>query len=342
MTTTPAQRRGAPQGLPAADPDGARPPDRLPRLGLVGPATARGHRRHGAATTRPRTPTCTAASTPPPRSRRTSTSRPASSSAASSARPPRPTRSSSPRTRPSRSTWSRTPGPGANLKAGDRILLTEMEHHANIVPWLMLAEEVGLELRYIPVDGEGRLDLSDLATLDGRREAGGRLRHVQRARHHQSRRRDRRRGPQRRGARPGRRGAVGAPRPDRRDGPRGRLPRLLRPQDDGADRDRRAVGPPRAARRHAAVPRRRRHDPRREARLLPPRTPARAFRGGHAADRRGGRALDRGRLPERHRHGPHPGPRARAHQLRPGPPGREARAATAGSSARRPARTGAA
>jgi cysteine desulfurase/selenocysteine lyase len=57
-------------------------------------------------------------------------------------------------------TWARV-----NLKASDRILLTEMEHHANIVPWLMLAEEVGLEVRYIPVDGEGRLDLSDLATL---------------------------------------------------------------------------------------------------------------------------------------------------------------------------------
>jgi cysteine desulfurase/selenocysteine lyase len=57
-------------------------------------------------------------------------------------------------------TWART-----NLSAGDHILLTEMEHHANIVPWLMLAKEVGLELRYIPVDGEGRLDLSDLATL---------------------------------------------------------------------------------------------------------------------------------------------------------------------------------
>ena len=40
-----------------------------------------------------------------------------------------------------------------------------MEHHANIVPWLMLAEEIGLEIRYIPVDGEGRLDLDDLTTL---------------------------------------------------------------------------------------------------------------------------------------------------------------------------------
>jgi cysteine desulfurase/selenocysteine lyase len=56
--------------------------------------------------------------------------------------------------------WGRS-----NLKAGDRILLTEMEHHANIVPWLMLAEEVGLEVRYLPVDGEGRLDLTDLSTL---------------------------------------------------------------------------------------------------------------------------------------------------------------------------------
>ncbi len=53
----------------------------------------------------------------------------------------------------------------ANLKPGDRILLTEMEHHANVVPWLMLAEEIGLEIRYIPIDGQGRLDLDDLATL---------------------------------------------------------------------------------------------------------------------------------------------------------------------------------
>ena len=57
-------------------------------------------------------------------------------------------------------TWAR-----ANLKAGDSVLLTELEHHANIVPWLMLAEEIGLDLRYIPLDGEGRLDLSDLEAL---------------------------------------------------------------------------------------------------------------------------------------------------------------------------------
>src|SRR5205085_4780588 len=48
------------------------------------------------------------------------------------------------------------------LVAGDAILLTEMEHHANLVPWLMLAEETGVELRYLPVDDEGLLVLDDL------------------------------------------------------------------------------------------------------------------------------------------------------------------------------------
>jgi cysteine desulfurase/selenocysteine lyase len=57
-------------------------------------------------------------------------------------------------------TWART-----NLKSGDKILLSEMEHHANIVPWLMLAEEVGLEVRYLPIDGEGYLNLDELNTL---------------------------------------------------------------------------------------------------------------------------------------------------------------------------------
>jgi len=61
----------------------------------------------------------------------------------------------------------------ANLAAGDVVVLTEMEHHANIVPWLMLAEERGIELRYLPVDGAGRLDLSGLdRTLEGARLVG--------------------------------------------------------------------------------------------------------------------------------------------------------------------------
>jgi len=56
--------------------------------------------------------------------------------------------------------WGRT-----NLSAGDVVVLTEMEHHANIVPWLMLSEERDIELRYIPVDDDGRLDLSSLEQI---------------------------------------------------------------------------------------------------------------------------------------------------------------------------------
>lgn len=49
------------------------------------------------------------------------------------------------------------------LKAGDKILLTEMEHHSNIVPWQLLAERTGAELSYVPVNGDqGLLDLSRL------------------------------------------------------------------------------------------------------------------------------------------------------------------------------------
>jgi len=56
-----------------------------------------------------------------------------------------------------------------NLRAGDAILLTEMEHHANIVPWMILSEELGgLDIRYIPIDDDGRLVLDDLdALVDG-------------------------------------------------------------------------------------------------------------------------------------------------------------------------------
>jgi cysteine desulfurase/selenocysteine lyase len=53
----------------------------------------------------------------------------------------------------------------ANLSAGDVVLLTEMEHHADLVPWLMLKEERGINLRYIPITDDGLLDLTDLDRL---------------------------------------------------------------------------------------------------------------------------------------------------------------------------------
>ena len=48
-----------------------------------------------------------------------------------------------------------------NIRAGDKILLTEMEHHSNIVPWQLLAERTGAQLRFFPITGDiGLLDLS--------------------------------------------------------------------------------------------------------------------------------------------------------------------------------------
>jgi len=57
-------------------------------------------------------------------------------------------------------TWGRT-----HCHAGDTVVLTEMEHHANIVPWHMLAAERGLHLRWIPIDDDGALILDDLEQL---------------------------------------------------------------------------------------------------------------------------------------------------------------------------------
>jgi cysteine desulfurase/selenocysteine lyase len=56
--------------------------------------------------------------------------------------------------------WGRT-----NLGPGDAVLLTEMEHHANLVPWLQLKAERGIELRYLEVDDNGQLVLDNLEQL---------------------------------------------------------------------------------------------------------------------------------------------------------------------------------
>jgi cysteine desulfurase/selenocysteine lyase len=56
--------------------------------------------------------------------------------------------------------WAR-----ANLKAGDLVILTEMEHHSNLVPWHMLQAERGIELEFIPVTENGLLDLGVYAAL---------------------------------------------------------------------------------------------------------------------------------------------------------------------------------
>ncbi len=58
------------------------------------------------------------------------------------------------------SSWGRT-----NLRKGDEILLTGMEHHANIVPWQMAAESLGAVIRVIPVTDQGELDLGKIDQL---------------------------------------------------------------------------------------------------------------------------------------------------------------------------------
>jgi selenocysteine lyase/cysteine desulfurase len=59
-------------------------------------------------------------------------------------------------------TWGR-----AFLEKGDLVILTEMEHHSNLVPWQMLAEEKGLRLEFIPVTDGGDLDLAVFDQLLG-------------------------------------------------------------------------------------------------------------------------------------------------------------------------------
>lgn len=57
-------------------------------------------------------------------------------------------------------TWGR-----ANLKLGDVVILTEMEHHSNLVPWQILAAELNLRLEFIPVTEDGQLDLVEYQSL---------------------------------------------------------------------------------------------------------------------------------------------------------------------------------
>ncbi len=62
---------------------------------------------------------------------------------------------------------------GAFLREGDRVLLTEMEHHSNLVPWHLLAERLKLELLHVPITGDD--GLLDLERVDGLLDAGVKL-----------------------------------------------------------------------------------------------------------------------------------------------------------------------
>lgn len=58
---------------------------------------------------------------------------------------------------------------GATLAAGDEVLLSVMEHHSNLVPWIMLARERGVVLRHLPITDSGELDIAALPGLLTRR-----------------------------------------------------------------------------------------------------------------------------------------------------------------------------
>ncbi|MET0239321.1 MAG: cysteine desulfurase [Sphingobium sp.] len=66
----------------------------------------------------------------------------------------------------------------ANLKAGDRILLSTLEHHSNIVPWQLIAERVGAEIDVIPLTDDGRIDLDAMAAMITERHKLVALAHV--------------------------------------------------------------------------------------------------------------------------------------------------------------------
>lgn len=57
------------------------------------------------------------------------------------------------------------PGSRFALQPGDRIVLSEMEHHANLIPWQQLAKRTGAEITWFPVTDQGRLDLSDIDSI---------------------------------------------------------------------------------------------------------------------------------------------------------------------------------
>ncbi len=150
-----------------------------------------------------------------------------------------------------------------NVGRGDQIILTEMEHHANLVPWQLLVQEVDGDLEFIPITDDGAPAPGCLRGAPAPQAQARRLHPCQQhAGHHQPGPRAGRHGPRGGSARARRWGAGRAPRPGRCPGPGLRLLCVQRPQDAGAHGLRCAVGSARAARGDASVPGRRRHDPR--------------------------------------------------------------------------------
>ena len=172
-------------------------------------------------------------------------------------RPQLADRSSSRGARPSRSTSFASRGRRQNVNEGDEILVTEMEHHSNLIPWQLLAQETGAMLRHLPIDDDGHaaMSISSDEYITDRRRSSSRVEpDVERARDDQPGAADRRRRPRGRCAGSGRCRPGRASHQVRRQRARCRLPRLLGAQDvrtDGSRRPLRTGGP---ARGDASVP----------------------------------------------------------------------------------------
>ena len=173
----------------------------------------------------------------------------------------------------------------ANVGAGDRIVLTEMEHHSNIVPWQLLAERTGAEIDWVPVTTTG------CSTSTPTRRCSSAGRSWSRSPTSRTCSEPRTRSPRSRGSptKPARWCSPTAPR--RRRSCRSTWPTLgvdfyalTGHKAYGADRDRRALGAARAAARDAAVPRRRLDDPQGDHERAPPGPTRR--RGSRPARRR--------------------------------------------------------
>ena len=214
-----------------------------------------------------------------------------------------------------------------NLGPGDLVIVTELEHHSNYVPWQYMAKQDGRGLPHAPAGRQ-------------RRGAAGRAGRGRRRRQRQGRRLEprlelagddqRRRHARRLGARAGRdlrvrRGAGRAAPPRRRAGARRRLRRRLRPQDVRPERDRLPVGTGGAARADGAVPDGRAHDPEGRVRADDLGRAAAQVRGRIGAVRGGRRARRCDRLPRGDRARRDRGLRARARRVRARAAGRGAR-----------------
>ena len=140
-------------------------------------------------------------------------------------------------------TWGRQ-----HIHSGDTIVLTELEHHSNLVPWQLLAQERDADLEFVPIDDEGRLLQATLRGAPAHEAPPGGLHpRLERPGDDQPGARDGGGGARGRRAGPGRWGAGGAPPAGRRAGPGLRLLRLQRPQDPWPDGLRGSLGAARAA-----------------------------------------------------------------------------------------------